>query len=83
MDDPGFNAILDKIYAVIHDDTHFQKGTLNMRTQKCFAVKPQINGNDELQVRYRCILSLTSYAESLANLPDLVDNCQSVHKPGD
>ncbi|XP_072025616.1 mutS protein homolog 4-like [Amphiura filiformis] len=44
LDDPGFNAILHKIYAVIHDDTHYQKGTLNMRTQKCFAVKPQING---------------------------------------
>ena len=24
---------------MIHDDTRYQKGTLNMRTQKCFAVK--------------------------------------------
>ena len=29
---------------MVHDDTHYQKGTLNMRTQKCFAIKPKING---------------------------------------
>ena len=27
---------------MIHDDTRYQKGTLNMRTQKCFAVKVYI-----------------------------------------
>ena len=27
---------------MIHDDTRYQKGTLNMRTQKCFAVKVHI-----------------------------------------
>ena len=31
--------IIEKIGQVIHDDTRYQKGTLNMRTQKCFAVK--------------------------------------------
>ena len=31
--------IIEKIREVIHDDTRYQKGTLNMRTQKCFAVK--------------------------------------------
>ena len=31
--------MIDKIGEVIHDDTRYQKGTLNMRTQKCFAVK--------------------------------------------
>ena len=30
---------MEKIKAVIHDDTRYQKGTLNMRTQKCFAIK--------------------------------------------
>ena len=29
---------------VVHDDTRYSKGTLNTRTQKCFAVKPGING---------------------------------------
>lgn len=28
----------------MHDDTRYSKGTLNTRTQKCFAVKPGING---------------------------------------
>ena len=30
---------MEKIQEVIHDDTRYQKGALNMRTQKCFAVK--------------------------------------------
>lgn len=39
LGDPRFKAIIEKIQEVIHDDTRYQKGTLNMRTQKCFAVK--------------------------------------------
>jgi len=31
--------MLDKIREVIHDDTRYHKGTLGLRTQKCFAVK--------------------------------------------
>ncbi|XP_014681092.1 PREDICTED: mutS protein homolog 4-like [Priapulus caudatus] len=44
LSDPRFEQILQKIRAVIHDDTRLQKGALNMRTQKCFAVRPNING---------------------------------------
>ena len=39
LGDPRFKMIIKKIGEVIHDDTRYQKGTLNMRTQKCFAVK--------------------------------------------
>ncbi|EDO35291.1 predicted protein [Nematostella vectensis] len=39
LKDPRFTAIMEKIQSVIHDDTRYQKGALNMRTQKCFAVK--------------------------------------------
>ena len=39
LGDPRFKVIIEKIGEVIHDDTRYQKGTLNMRTQKCFAVK--------------------------------------------
>lgn len=39
LGDPRFKLMIDKIGEVIHDDTRYQKGTLNMRTQKCFAVK--------------------------------------------
>ncbi|KAJ8319978.1 hypothetical protein KUTeg_001565 [Tegillarca granosa] len=39
LDDPRYNLMMTKISSVIHDDTRYQKGTLNMRTQKCFAVR--------------------------------------------
>ena len=39
LNDPRFASIMEKIQTVIHDDTRYQKGALNMRTQKCFAVK--------------------------------------------
>lgn len=38
-----FEIILEKIKTVINDDTRYTKGCLNMRTQKCYAVKPNIN----------------------------------------
>ncbi|XP_068717074.1 mutS protein homolog 4-like [Montipora capricornis] len=44
LNDSRFSIIMERIQTVIHDDTRYQKGTLNMRTQKCFAVKPHING---------------------------------------
>ncbi|XP_065888860.1 mutS protein homolog 4-like isoform X5 [Dysidea avara] len=44
LGDPRFHTIMEKIQEVIHDDTRYQKGALNMRTQKCFAVKSKING---------------------------------------
>ena len=47
MGDPRFATISQIIQEVVHDDTHYQKGTLNMRTQKCFAIKPRINGKEE------------------------------------
>ncbi|KAL9955943.1 hypothetical protein ACROYT_G037348 [Oculina patagonica] len=39
LNDSRFATIMERIQTVIHDDTRYQKGTLNMRTQKCFAVK--------------------------------------------
>jgi len=50
LNDNRFATIMEKIQTVIHDDTRYQKGTLNMRTQKCFAVKvlkPWIISNPE------------------------------------
>ncbi|XP_046376598.2 mutS protein homolog 4-like isoform X1 [Haliotis rufescens] len=44
LEDPRFEAIMSKIHTVIHEDTKYEKGTLNIRTQKCFAVKPNLNG---------------------------------------
>ncbi|MEE6494712.1 hypothetical protein FKM82_001853 [Ascaphus truei] len=43
LEDSRFGIILEKIRTVINDDTRYTKGCLNMRTQKCYAVKPNIN----------------------------------------
>lgn len=55
LNDSRFATIMEKIQTVIHDDTRYQKGTLNMRTQKCFAVKVQAWTNTPqqgLKLRY-------------------------------
>ena len=44
--------MLDRLHTVINDGTRYQKGTLNMRTQKCFAVKPNINGKCHYRIDY-------------------------------
>lgn len=38
-----FDILLEQIKTVINDDTTYLKGSLNMRTQKCYAVRPNIN----------------------------------------
>lgn len=40
---PRFDVILEQITTVINDDTTYLKGSLHMRTQKCYAVRPNIN----------------------------------------
>lgn len=35
--------ILEQIKTVINDDTTYLKGSLNLRMQKCYAVRPNIN----------------------------------------
>uniref|UniRef100_A0A672N9M0 MutS homolog 4 n=1 Tax=Sinocyclocheilus grahami TaxID=75366 RepID=A0A672N9M0_SINGR len=38
-----FNSILDQIKSLINDDTSYMKGSLTMRTQKCYAVRPNVS----------------------------------------
>lgn len=38
-----FDVILEQIKTVINDDTTYLKGSLHMRTQKCYAVRPDVN----------------------------------------
>lgn len=33
-----------KIQSVLHEDTHYQKSALDMRTQRCFAIRSGLNG---------------------------------------
>nr|AAL18350.1 MutS homolog 4 [Mus musculus] len=43
LEDHRFGLILDKIKTVINDDARYMKGCLNMRTQKCYAVRSNIS----------------------------------------
>ncbi|CAG5866395.1 unnamed protein product [Menidia menidia] len=43
LEDNRFDVILEQIKTVINSDTTYLKGSLNMRTQKCYAVRPDIN----------------------------------------
>ncbi|XP_034433272.1 mutS protein homolog 4 isoform X3 [Hippoglossus hippoglossus] len=43
LEDTRFDLILEQIKTVINDDTTYLKGSLNMRTQKCYAVRPNVN----------------------------------------
>ncbi|XP_061649838.1 mutS protein homolog 4 isoform X3 [Phyllopteryx taeniolatus] len=43
LEDNRFDVLLKQILTVINDDTTYLKGSLNMRTQKCYAVRPNIN----------------------------------------
>nr|XP_057947262.1 mutS protein homolog 4 isoform X1 [Doryrhamphus excisus] len=43
LEDSRFDMILKQIHTVVNDDTTYLKGSLNMRMQKCYAVRPNIN----------------------------------------
>ncbi|KAA0711441.1 MutS protein -like protein 4 [Triplophysa tibetana] len=60
-----FNSILDQIKSMINDDASYMKGSLNMRTQKCYAVRPNIN--EFLDIARR------AYTEVVDDIAGLVD----------
>ncbi|XP_065836479.1 mutS protein homolog 4-like isoform X2 [Oscarella lobularis] len=64
LDDPRFIVMMEHIDRIIHDDTHYQRGTLHMITQKCFAVKPNINGLLDI--------ARQTYTELIDNINSLV-----------
>ncbi|KAK2193937.1 hypothetical protein NP493_4g02025 [Ridgeia piscesae] len=69
LEDPRFNVIMEKIHCVINEDTVFQKGLLNMRTQKCFAVKPHINGLLDVARR--------TYTEIVDDIAEMVEQLRN------
>ncbi|XP_033098705.1 mutS protein homolog 4-like [Anneissia japonica] len=71
LHDSRFELILDKIQTVIHDETRYQKGALNMRTQKCFAVKPNINGLLDVARR--------TYTEIVDDISELIKQLGEQH----
>ncbi|XP_074639659.1 mutS protein homolog 4-like [Acropora palmata] len=72
LNDSRFATIIEKIQTVIHDDTRYQKGTLNMRTQKCFAVKPHINGLLDVARR--------TYTEIVDDITEMIKQLGEKHK---
>ncbi|XP_022081598.1 mutS protein homolog 4-like isoform X1 [Acanthaster planci] len=74
LGDERFNAMLENIHMVINDGTRYQKGILNMRTQKCFAVKPNINGLLDVARR--------TYTEIVDDISDLISQLgEQYHLP--
>ncbi|XP_063284105.1 mutS protein homolog 4 [Pelobates fuscus] len=71
LEDKRFDIILEKIKAVINDDTRYSKGCLNMRTQKCYAVKPNIN--EFLDIARR------TYAEIVDDIAGMISQLSEKH----
>uniref|UniRef100_M4ALQ5 MutS homolog 4 n=1 Tax=Xiphophorus maculatus TaxID=8083 RepID=M4ALQ5_XIPMA len=61
-----FDIILEQIKTVVNYDTTYLKGSLNMRTQKCYAVRPNINAFLDIARRV--------YTEIVDDIAGLVNN---------
>uniref|UniRef100_A0A3Q2PPU5 DNA mismatch repair protein n=1 Tax=Fundulus heteroclitus TaxID=8078 RepID=A0A3Q2PPU5_FUNHE len=66
LEDNRFDTILEQIKTVVNCDTTYLKGSLNMRTQKCYAVRPNINGFLDIARRV--------YTEIVDDIAALVNN---------
>ncbi|XP_072314112.1 mutS protein homolog 4 [Eucyclogobius newberryi] len=65
LEDNRFDMILEQIKTVINDDTTYLKGSLNMRTQKCYAVRPNIN--EFLDIARRAYTEIVDDIAALVN----------------
>ncbi|KAK7889309.1 hypothetical protein WMY93_024869 [Mugilogobius chulae] len=65
LEDNRFDTILEQIKTVINDDTTYLKGSLNMRTQKCYAVRPNIN--EFLDIARRAYTEIVDDIAALVN----------------
>uniref|UniRef100_A0A5K3F0W5 MutS_IV domain-containing protein n=1 Tax=Mesocestoides corti TaxID=53468 RepID=A0A5K3F0W5_MESCO len=71
LSDNGYVELLDKITTVLHPDACVCKGTLQMRVQKCFAIKAGVN----------VLLDLTrrAYAEQVDDISRYVKTLARAH----
>ncbi|KAJ8290497.1 hypothetical protein GJAV_G00013640 [Gymnothorax javanicus] len=65
LEDTRFDSVLQQIKTVINDDVTYLKGSLSMRTQKCYAVRPNIN--EFLDIARR------AYTEIVDDIAGMVD----------
>ncbi|XP_014778440.1 mutS protein homolog 4 [Octopus bimaculoides] len=70
--DPRIEIMKSKIDSIIHEDTKYQKGVLNMKTQKCFAVKGFITGLLDVARR--------TYTEIIDDIAELVRQLSEKYK---
>nr|XP_057947265.1 mutS protein homolog 4 isoform X4 [Doryrhamphus excisus] len=68
LEDSRFDMILKQIHTVVNDDTTYLKGSLNMRMQKCYAVRPNIN--EFLDIARR---AYTEIVDDIAVRPEFTD----------
>ena len=61
LQDVRFSEMCKKISNVLHEDTHYEKSSLNMRTQRCFAVRSGMNGILVLFAPICCVFALCRY----------------------
>ncbi|KAL4241059.1 MutS protein msh4 [Mactra antiquata] len=71
LEDTRFAGMLCKINCIIYEDARYQKGSLQMRSQKCFAVKPNMNGLLDI--------SRQTYTEMMDDINDLVNQLGEMH----
>eukprot|EP01135_Chromosphaera_perkinsii_P001208 Nk52_evm7s162 gene=Nk52_evmTU7s162 len=64
LSDPSYQELLTEIENIITEETNFQKGFQNMRFQRCFAVKPNVNGLLDVARR--------TYSEAIEEVHSLV-----------
>ncbi|OWA54865.1 MutS protein-like protein 4 [Hypsibius exemplaris] len=71
LNDERFEAMAETIGCLVHPETKLEKGSLRMKTNKCYAVKPRING---------CLdVARLLYSESVDDISALVIKLQERH----
>ncbi|XP_028251785.1 mutS protein homolog 4 [Parambassis ranga] len=65
LEDDRFDMILEQIKTVVNAETTYLKGSLNMRTQKCYAVRPNIN--EFLDIARRAYTEIVDDISGLVN----------------
>lgn len=70
MENPHYIEISNRIRDVIQDDAHLEKGAMGS-LQRCFAVKPEINGLLDVARR--------TYSELIEDIQKMVQQLSEMH----
>lgn len=70
MSNPHYEEIANQIHNVIQDDAHLEKGAMGS-LQRCFAVKPEINGLLDVARR--------TYSELIEDIQKIVEQLSETY----